>query len=378
MNIPWSAIAGWYHAVVLAALPWCVWWDPRWAPLLGGSVALLHRHVRRNRATEPWSSIYTLIVVTVFIAFTGGWSGAVWLWVAFGAVVAATARVIPRENGGRPDTADVLAVVCWASTFAVQPGLLEAEAGGWLAPAILLAVSRRLGSVLGERSSAEGTGIGPPGREVRGTLSLRGVVATSGGLPSTVPINLDLRAGESLAVLCDDPLDAQSLADVLSGRTLPQAGEIFVDGGPLDPSDRIVAVVSPGEPFLEGGIDHNLGALLEDPPDRAARGAARDACGLAEVESILAGRPLETDGSPLPILERLLVLAARVLVSHYRLVVVVDSAPWVDARHSHLWRAALVRTSVGRTSVWITDDRELADRADHVYELVEGALRSLS
>ena len=72
----------------------------------------------------------------------------------------------------------------------------------------------------------------------------------------------------------------------------------------------------------------------------------------------------------------MLVLAARVLVSHYRLVVVVDHpAPWVDVRRRDRWRAALVRASVGRTAVWITDDPELADRADRVHELVDGALR---
>ena len=91
----------------------------------------------------------------------------------------------------------------------------------------------------------------------------------------------------------------------------------------------------------------------------------------------LRGRPLAPDGWPLEPHHRLLVLAARALVSHYRLLVVVDPSPWVDARRKDLWRAALVRASVGRTVVWITDDEELADRADHAHELVEGALRSI-
>ena len=75
------------------------------------------------------------------------------------------------------------------------------------------------------------------------------------------------------------------------------------------------------------------------------------------------------------IYHRLLVLAARVLVSHYRIVVVVDPEPWVDSRRGDLWRAALVRASVGRTAIWITADPELADRADYVHELVDGSLR---
>lgn len=377
MKIQWSTIAGWYHAVLLAALPWCAWWDPRWAPLIFAGVAIVHLSVRRSGETEPWSSAYTVLVAAVFLTTMSGWRGPVGLWLLLGVVVAATARFMSREDGGRPDAADVVALVAWAVPFAIEPSYLATASGGWLAPAVLLIAARRLGVSLVPPESARASTIGPPTREVRGTLSLRGVVATSAGLPATVPIDLDLRAGESLAVLCDDSAAAQSLADVIVGREKPHTGEILIDGVPLEFSDRLVAVVSPGELFVDGGLDHNLGALRDDPPDRAARGAARDACGLAEVIETLAGRPLATDGSPLSHFDRLLVLAARVLVSHYRLIVVVDSGPWVDARHMDLWRAALVRASVGRTAVWITDDGELADRADHVHELVDGALRTV-
>ena len=377
MRIPWLTIAGWYHAVLLAALPWCAWWDPRWAPLMVAGVALVHLHVRRSGVTEPWSSGCILVVEASFIMTIGGWRGPVGLWIALGVVVAATVRLLPREGGGRPDAADLVAVVGWAAVFAAEPGFLDTATGGWLAPAVLLIAARQLGTTLLVKENFQGSTIGPPSREVRGTLSLRGVVMTSGGLPSTVPIDLDLRAGESLAVLCDDPATAQPLADALAGRSKPQVGEILIDGGPLGRADRLVAMVSPGEPFLQGGLDENLGALRGDPPDRAALGAARDACGLAEVVETLGGRPLATDGSPLNTYHRLLILAARVLISHYRLLVVVDPAPWVDARRKDLWRAALVRASVGRTAIWITDDDELADRADHVHELVDGSLRSM-
>ena len=171
---------------------------------------------------------------------------------------------------------------------------------------------------------------------------------------------------------------AQSLADVLAGRTRPYAGEILIDGGPPGRHERLVAVVAAGERFVEGGLDHNLGVLRDGQLDRATLGAARDACGLAEVVDALGGRPLATDGSPLDTFHRLLVLAARALTSDYRILVVVDPGPWVDARRSDLWRAALVRASVGRTAVWITADPELADRAQHVHVLDDGVFRSPS
>jgi hypothetical protein len=372
----WPAIAGWTHAALLAALPWVAWLEPRWAPLVAGFAALTHPAARRGGAAEPWASVSAAASAAVFIALHDGVRGPLWLWLAVGAVVSLAARWLARPDGGRPDAADLAAVVGWAGVLWAEPRLLGVEAGGWLAPAVLLVAARQLGAALPLVGGRRPVRLGPPTREVRGTLSLRGLVATSGGLPATAPIDLDLRAGESLAVLCDEPGAAQALADVVAGRTRPHSGALLVDGSPLEDGDRLVAVVAPGEPFLEGGLDRNLGALLDEPPDRDARAAARDACGLAEVEGLLAGRTIAADGSPLAVLDRLLVLAARALVSHYRLLVVVDAAPWVDLRHGEIWRAALVRASVGRTAVWITDDRELADRADHVHELVEGSLRA--
>jgi len=369
-------IAGWYHAVLLGALPWCVWWDPRWAPLMVAGIALVHLRVHRSTVSEPWSSVYITIPCVAFLILTAGWKGPVWFWLAMAVVVAATARLLPRDGGGRPDAADCLALVCWAAPFAINQGLLEVDRGGWLAPAILLLTARRLGTVLAPDDVEKRSTIGPPTREVRGTLSLRGVVATAAGLPETVPLDLDLRAGESLAVLCRDRVAGQALADVLAGRSEPHVGEICIDGGPLGPNDRLAAVIGPGELMVAGGFDDNLGALRVEIPDRAALGAARDACGLSEVVATLSGRSMAADGEPLTTYQRLLVLAARVLVSHYRIVVVVDPEPWVDSRRGDLWRAALVRASVGRTSIWITGDPELADRADHVHELVDGSLRS--
>jgi hypothetical protein len=119
----------------------------------------------------------------------------------------------------------------------------------------------------------------------------------------------------------------------------------------------------------------NLAAFCDEPLERGAIAGLREACSLDEVIEALGDRPLDADGGPLSPYHRLLVLAARVIPSSYHVVVVVDPMPWVNAVRGELWRAAVVRASVGRTAVWLTPDRDLASRASHVVEYRQGALR---
>jgi ABC-type transport system involved in cytochrome bd biosynthesis fused ATPase/permease subunit len=264
----------------------------------------------------------------------------------------------------------------WAAALAVRPELMGIEHGGWMAPLVLLVAGRRLAVVIAAASTMAVLEPLPPTREVRGTVSLRRVVAGGpDGLPRTVPIDLELRAGSSLAVLCDTATDRGLLAEVLCGRRPPLAGELSVDGVPLDRRDRLVAVVAPGERFVPGSIEGTLGSLCEAEPDRATVVAVTEACGLDEVREALGDGVLAVDGAPLEPFHRLLLLAGRVIPSHYRVVVVVDPMPWVNPVRGERWRSAVVRASVGRTAFWLTADRDLAARADHVVEFRQGALR---
>lgn len=375
MNISWVAAAGWYHACLLAALVWVAAWRPAWAPVLAAAALIVHRLVDRTRVAEPWSSLLVAISAVAFLLTRGGWEVALG-WLLLAALVAAVARALPRRDGGRPDAADCLAVGGWGVVFALAPRLVAIESGGWLAPVLLLFAAQRLARAPLLRLPAAGPG--KPSREVRGTVSLNGVVVPGAdALPRSVPINLELRAGDSLAVLCDSPSEAATLADVLSARRAPFAGNIMFDGSPAEVGERLAAVVAPGEMFVRGDLVANLSVLADRPLERGALTAIREACSLNEVAEALADRPIERDGNPLTTFHRLLVLVARVIPSSYRVVVVVDPMPWVNAVRGEVWRTAVVRASVGRTAIWLTPDRELAERAGLVLEYRHGALRSL-
>lgn len=373
MRIQWPLAAGWYHAVLLAALPWVAWWRPWWGPVVAAAALALHRKVLRSRAAEPWASLAVALSALVLVVVRGGWDIGLG-WVLLALLVAAAARFSPRRDGSRPDAADYLAVGGWAVVFVLAPRLVEPAHGGWLAPALLLFAAQR--AARSGESGAEPDRPAPPSREVRGTFGLDQVVV--GGedrLPRSVPLDLELRAGDSLAILCDAPAEAGALAEVLAGRRPPLSGRVSVDGSPIRGGDRLAALVAPGEPFIAGDLHRNLGALSGAVPDRASLAALREACSLTEVAEQLGDRALAADGEPLPVYHRMLVQVARVIPSAYRVLVVVDPMPWVNAVRGEIWRKAVVRASVGRTSIWITADRHLAEHADRVMEYRGGALR---
>lgn len=375
MKIPWALVAGWYHATLVAALPWVAVWKPGWAPVMVAGALAVFRLVQRTRATEPWSSLLTVGSMIAYLMYHGGWELALG-WLLLALLVAAVARALPRRSGGRPDAADFLAIGGWGFVFALSPRLVALDTGGWIAPALLLLAAQRLARSPGDVFDV--SRLGPPSREVRGTLSLRGVVvAGEDALPRSVPIDLELRAGDSLAILCDSPVEVTGLAEVLNGRRAPHSGDVVIDGSPLEVGDRITAAVGPGEVFVSGDLEANLAALSDRPLERGAIAAIYDACALNEVAESLGDRSIDRDGAPLTPFHRFLVLMARVIPSPYRVVVVVDPMPWVNAMRGELWRTAVVRGSVGRTAIWLTPDRDLAARANHVVQYRHGALRQI-
>lgn len=377
MSLLTAQIVAWSSTTLLAASPWLVLYLPVLTPLALAVALFLEVPWRGSAPFEPWRSGLVVTSSAVSVAVAAGWS-TLGAWGLLALVTAVVAWLPATRGGSRPDAADLVALLGWGGALAVHPQAILPAGGGWLGPLLALVAVRRIVETVGGRRHETLPALRPPAREVQGSLELRAaVLAGEDGAIRSVPVQLTLTAGESIAVLCDDPGEAAMLAETLAGRRQLAEGSLLVDGEPVGDGAGLVAVIGPGERFVVGSVEENLAALTGGVLGRGELAAIEEACSMDEVRREGAGQTLAADGAPLSVFHRLLVVAARVIPSHYRLVVVVDPAPWVNLVRAEVWRAAVVRASVGRTAVWLTADRGLASRADRAFAWRHGNLVAL-
>jgi ABC-type sugar transport system ATPase subunit len=69
-------------------------------------------------------------------------------------------------------------------------------------------------------------------------LTMRGICKSFGGLRAVIDVDLDLHAGEILAIVGDNGAGKSTLIKVLTGVHPPDAGEIRIDGRPVAVASR--------------------------------------------------------------------------------------------------------------------------------------------
>ncbi|MCD4747996.1 MAG: hypothetical protein K8R59_01375, partial [Thermoanaerobaculales bacterium] len=177
-----ATAVGWYHATAAAILPWVGVYRPEWLPIAILMVVVVHRAAMRSAEGEPWRSLGIGVSALGVLVLQAGWAIAgAWLVLAV-ALGSAVLGLGWLKVGARPDVFDLAAAAVWATVMAIRPELLTPEAGGWIAPLLLvLGVRRGISRGFLRRSGAAQV-LGPPSREVRGTLGFSGVVAGSDGL----------------------------------------------------------------------------------------------------------------------------------------------------------------------------------------------------
>jgi len=372
MEIQRSAVLGWYHALAVSSLPFIILFAPRWLPLLILVILPAQAIAPSIRSFGIYRNLLILCssLIAVFIGSTWKIAGASLLAAILVAVTAWASEAWP--TGRRPDAADFLLTAFIGAFLILHPDSLQSLM--WLAP-VLASLSARNILKLASDHRHKAPSLGPPDREIRGTLSFSGVIAGDDGLPRSSPLDLEVLSGTSLGLLCDTPSDAALLAEYLAGRRQSPGAQLSLDGIPLLREDHLSVLIAQGEPFCKGDLLPNLEVFLSDSLSKGAEAAIWEACALNEVVTELDGRQLMTDGHPLNHYHRMLVQTARVIPSSYRVLIVHDPMPWVNPVRGGLWRAALLRACLGRTAIVLTADQELAFCMDRIMYFRHGSLR---
>lgn len=218
--------------------------------------------------------------------------------------------------------------------------------------------------------------------ELDGAISLRNVTfGYSADTPILSNINLELAAGESLAVVGPTGAGKSTVAKLISRFYDPQEGSVLLDGHDLrgvriDSLRRQLGVV-PQEPFLfQGTMRDNIAFADPDATDEEVWAAVR----AVGVESLLASNPAGLDaivherGASLSAGERQLLALARAFMAKPRVLILDEATSNLDLRSEAQIEHALDVLLEGRTAIIIAHRLATAMRADRIAVVDSGEI----
>ena len=235
-----------------------------------------------------------------------------------------------------------------------------------------------------DKSTAEMRGV-----ELKGEIAMKNLTFTypDGELPVLQHLDLQIPAGETLAILGRTGSGKSSLADLLLRVYDCERGMLLLDGRPIEDYPlpvlhRDIAYV-PQENFLfsdtlEENIAFGLEERLEEHPEirDQIRQAAKDACihdnimGFPEQYATMVGeRGVTLSGG-----QKQRSSIARALLMDAPILILDDSLSAVDTDTEEKILENLVRLRKGKTTIIIAHRISTLQKADHIAVLTEGKL----
>ncbi|HZO79324.1 MAG TPA: thiol reductant ABC exporter subunit CydD [Solirubrobacteraceae bacterium] len=208
-------------------------------------------------------------------------------------------------------------------------------------------------------------------------------VYPSRAVPVLDRLDLELRPGETVALVGESGAGKSTLAALLLGLLAPSSGRLLVGSSDLSSCDleewrRLVAWVPQLPTLLHGSIADNV--RLGDP--RASAERVREACSLAGAHGFIPSLPDGYDtivgegGHILSPGERRRIAIARAFLRDAPLVILDEPTADLDSRGVGVVSDAIQRLQTGRTVLLIAHRIEVVRYADRVARLVDGRIAS--
>jgi len=219
----------------------------------------------------------------------------------------------------------------------------------------------------------------PPGG---GRVELRGVtLAYAGGAPVLEGVDLDVEAGQTLALVGGTGAGKTSLVSLIPRLYDVDEGAVLVDGADVrdvDPATlrREIALVSDDAFLFSASLRDNIAYARPDASDDEVREVARRAGvdvfadALPEgYETLVGERGLTLSGG-----QRQRVAIARALLAEPRILILDDATSSVDATTEGRIKDALVEVMKGRTTFVIAHRLSTIALADEIVVLERGRI----
>jgi subfamily B ATP-binding cassette protein MsbA len=243
----------------------------------------------------------------------------------------------------------------------------------------LAAIERSLDLI--EQTPVEAGGAHAPARAV-GEIRFEGagLQYREDSPPALQALTLQIRAGETVALVGPSGAGKTTLVNLLPRFLEPSSGRILLDGVPL-PDWNVVALrrqfamVSQDVVLFNDTVAANI-ALGEDLPREALREALRAANLLEFVEGLPQGldTPIGHNGSQLSGGQRQRLAIARAVAKDAPILILDEATSALDSESERAVQSALERLMKGRTTLVIAHRLSTIEHADRVLALEAGQL----